>query len=83
MGVAGLGGGVGVPEPGRSNTGVGEGDPAGVQTLTAGVTGGEGRCCSILSTEEVNTALAAGDILLTGLAMAGETVLIVDVELCG
>lgn len=36
----GLGGGVGVPEPGNSNTGAADGEPAGVHTLT-GVCGGE------------------------------------------
>lgn len=41
-GVQGLGGGVGVPDTGKSKTGTGEGDVVGEHTLT-GVMGGEGR----------------------------------------
>lgn len=50
-GVNGLGGGVGVPDTGKSKTGAGEGDAVGVQTLTGvmGVVGraGVGTLCGI------------------------------------
>lgn len=45
-GVNGLGGGVGVPDTGKSKTGAGEGDAVGVQTLT-GVMGVVGRLAGV------------------------------------
>ena len=61
-GVMRLGGGVGVFDPGKSKTLIGDGEPAGVQTLT-GVTGGDNWCSVEIggsATVEEGGRLAAG-----------------------